>query len=316
MKSPILLIVFNRVESAKKVFDAVRLARPKKLYIVADGPRKNIADDSDKCRRVRDIVSQVDWPCEVFKIFRDDNRGTKYGIAEAINWFFEQEEEGIILEDDIVPLPSFFQFCDEMLNYYRDNVNVSVISGNNSIAPYCLGEESYFFTKYTFLWGWASWRRAWKHFDITMKNWPEWKESGGLKKISDGNIYFEYYWQNLLDTVYTEQLNTCWDYQWLFNNWQHGFLSVMPKNNLITNIGFGAGATHTKSDIPEYLIKAEPKDILFPIVHPQKIVRDINADKLFDKVVINLNFKPMFLSYLKKSFLGPFLLRVKRKFFS
>lgn len=315
MKSPILLIVFNRVEAVQKVFETIRLAKPARLYIVSDGPRKNVPEDIDKCCKIREIVSNVDWQCEVFKNFRQENKGTKYGIAEAIDWFFEQEEEGIILEDDVVPLPSFFRFCDEMLDYYRDNPKVGVISGNNGIAPYCAGKESYFFTKYTYLWGWASWRRAWKCFDITMSGWPEWRSNGNLKALSDGNIYFASYWRDLLDRVYTEKLNTCWDYQWLFNNWQHNLLSVMPRNNLITNVGFGADATHTQSTTPDYLLKARPKEITFPIIHPELLERDIKYDKLFDKIIINLKFKKMFFYYLKNSFLGSFLLRIKHKIF-
>lgn len=315
MKSAVLFIVFNRPDTTQKVFDAIRSAKPKKLYIAADGPRVGNIRDLSRCKEVRDIVYHIDWPCEVFKLFRDNNLGTKYGIAEAINWFFSNEEEGIILEDDVLPMPSFFQFCDEMLDYYRNSPMVSIISGNNNISPYCVSNESYFFSKYAFLWGWATWRRAWQYFDITMDKWPNWKDSDAFKILSDDNRYYYHHWKSLLDDVYKEKINTCWDYQWLFNHWQNGFLSVIPKNNLIKNIGFGDDATHTFGVTPDYMKKAIPENIIFPLVHPKDVSRNIGYDQIIDKVVIHLTFKESLMNKLRNSFLGPYLRKIKHKIF-
>ncbi len=168
MRSPVLFLVFNRPDSTRKVFDAIRSARPPKLYITADGPRPDRPAEAKLCSEVRAIASAVDWPCEVKTLFRESNLGCKAGVSSGITWFFSHEDEGIILEDDVLPVPTFFNFCDEMLERYRDDARVSMISGCNLISNHFSPKQSYFFSRYNLIWGWATWRRAWQHYDVAM----------------------------------------------------------------------------------------------------------------------------------------------------
>lgn len=293
MRSAILLLVFNRPYTTLKVFETIRAARPPRLYLAADGPRQEKIGELQLCQEVRNIVTQVDWPCEVFTLFRSENLGCKKAVSQAIDWFFEHEEEGIILEDDVLPLPSFFTYCDELLVYYRDNPNIAMIGGANFVAPYLSIEDSYFFSKYSYIWGWASWRRAWQYYDADMQDWPSWKDQKLLRKLADNNILFERYWRIQFDLTYQDKINT-WDYQWMFICWKMGFLTVLPKTNLITNIGYDDNATHTIGDTPEFILQASPQALAFPLKHPQHILRNTQADKLINKIVYHLTFKAKF----------------------
>lgn len=313
MKSPVLFLIFNRPDTTAKVFETIRKARPPRLYVAADGARLDREGEKQICQETREIVSQVDWPCEVFTLFREQNLGCKQAVSSAINWFFEQEEEGIILEDDILVLPSFFRYCDEMLDYYRDNPNVGMISGDNFIGPYFSLHESYFFSKYNFIWGWATWRRAWIHYDVDMKDWPEWYQQNNLKKYADGNIFFEGYWKRQFDAVYSGQLDT-WDYQWIFTSWKMGCLTILPRNNLVTNLGFDNNATHTTGDIPEYVVNAVPKELDFPLTHVNKVERSILADQLLSKVTCNITVKAAFINFLCRTPLFPLLKKIRNIF--
>src|SRR5271165_4717676 len=185
MRSPILFLVFNRPETTRRVFETIRAARPPKLYVSADGPRAGRAGEPQRCDEARRIATSVDWPCEVKTLFRDANLGCKMGVSTGISWFFDQEPEGIILEDDIVPLPSFFDYCDELLARYRDDERVAMISGCNPIANDFRVDESYFFARFCGIWGWASWRRAWRHYDVNISAWPAWRAESRLKNIGD-----------------------------------------------------------------------------------------------------------------------------------
>lgn len=288
MNTAVLFLVFNRPDTTRRVFEAIRAARPPRLYVAGDGPRDNHQDDVQRCGETRKAATEVDWPCEVKTLLRDRNFGCKRGVSGGINWFFEQEEEGIILEDDVLPLPTFFPYCEELLARYRHDSRVSMISGCNLIAKHFQPRESYFFTRYGQIWGWATWRRAWKDYDVEMKQWPSWRDAGGLRRLSLSDRPFEAYFLDLFDRMYSGQIDT-WDYQWLFAYWRASRLAVQPANNLTQNIGFRPDATHTTSDEPDFLRASAPRDLSFPLQHPSSVICSQVADSLTGKIVVGLS---------------------------
>jgi len=243
--TPVLLLVFNRPDLAERVLNKIKEVRPAKLFIAADGPRVEKTGEIELCTATRNIVLQnIDWPCEVKTLFRDKNFGCKVAVSDAISWFFEQVEEGIILEDDTLPDVSFFSFCSSMLEQYRTNTSVMHIGGD-CFLPFPL-PESYYFTNYTHIWGWATWRRAWNLYDIEMKDWKDQKQTNFLRKrLRHGRS--EKYWKGIFDSVYFNEFDT-WDYQWTYCCWINDGIAIAPAVNLITNIGFRSDATHTLSD--------------------------------------------------------------------
>lgn len=280
MKSAVLLIVFNRPDTTRQIFEAIRKARPSKFYVAADGFRIEVEGEAERCDEVKDIVSGVDWPCEFRTFFRTVNLGCKHGPASAIDWFFEHEQEGIILEDDVLPLSSFFPFCDDLLERYRHDHRVMMVSGCNLIDRRFRPIESYFFVRHTHIWGWATWRRAWARFDVGMQSWPAWKADRCLLNVVDNDPSIESYWSNIFDAVYAGRVDA-WDYQWTYCCWKTGGLSALSEFNLTTNIGFGAGATHTVMEPPRCVSESRPRDLNFPIFHP----KDVHANKIADHYI-------------------------------
>jgi hypothetical protein len=281
MKTPVALLIFKRPETTAKVFEAIRQAKPPKLLVVADGPRADQPGEVEKCAAARAIIDTVDWECEVLKNYSDVNLGCGLRPATGINWVFEQVEEAILFEDDCLPHPTFFQFCEELLEKYRDDERVMSIAGTNLLGERKLPGQSYYFSYFGGNWGWASWRRAWKYFDYDIKQWPEILESRFLENYLRVPKYY-LFWQKIFQNAYQNQNRSCWDYQWLLACWlQHG-LKIVPEVNLITNIGFGANATHTFST-ENPLGKMETQEICFPLKHPPFMIRDGEADTLFQE---------------------------------
>jgi hypothetical protein len=275
-KTPVALIIFNRPSTTEKVFAAIRAAKPPKLFLIADAPRKDRPDDVEKCAATKAIVEQVDWDCEVFKNYAETNLGCGLRPASGIDWVFEQVEEAIILEDDCLPHPSFFRYCDELLEYYRDNPRIMTICGLNIQFGRRRTQDSYYFSRFNHCWGWASWRRAWKHFDYHMKLWPEVKEGNWLMDLLEDD-YSVKIWTDVFNVTAADRLNGCWDFQWTFSAWLEGGLAVLPNVNLISNIGHHAEGTHTLSENNDYsdmTTEAMP----FPLIHPRFIIRDRQAD--------------------------------------
>ena len=287
MRSAVLFLVFNRPDTTQQVFEAIRAARPLRLYIAADGPRASRPDEAERCADVRRIATKVDWPCEVKTLFRDQNLGCNKGCVGGISWFFKNEEEGIILEDDVLPLPSFFAYCDELLERYRHDERVAMISGCNTISRRFTPKESYFFSRYSLFWGWASWRRAWQRHDVTMKGWPVWRDRGGLANLPGGNRLFEAHWRRTFDATYGGKIDT-WDYQWLFTCWSLGAFSVIPAENQTHNLGFGPDATHTIAGTPDYIVESIPQPLDFPLVHPADVERHKGADAILDRKIFGI----------------------------
>ena len=279
-KIPILLIAFNRTDLTQKVFNQIREVRPGKLYFSVDGPRQGAARESELCAKTRDIAKQIDWDCELHTNFREVNLGCKLAVSSGIDWFFENEEVGIILEDDTLPHPTFFRFCAELLEYYQDDKRVMMISGDNLQFGRKQTDYSYYFSRYAHIWGWASWRRAWKHYDLEMKLWPEIRDNGLLFSILDGAGSEAAYWNNIFEKVYRGKIDT-WDYQWLFACWLQNSLIILPEMNLISNIGFGDNGAHSKGKA--VLANLESKPVIFPLAHPPYVVRNALADRLTGK---------------------------------
>jgi hypothetical protein len=289
LNTPVLLLIFNRPETTRLVFAAIRQARPSRLYVAADGPRFDREGERERCDRVREIATAVDWPCELMTLFQETNLGCGVAVSAAIDWFFEHEAEGVILEDDCVPDKSFFRFCGEMLDRYRDNPAVMMISGEYPYEKVDQSPQSYFFSRYIGTWGWATWARAWKCNDRSMRRWPDLRNSDWLMRVGDGHKDFRDFWTEVFDLVYRGRTDI-WDYQWVYSCWLSDGITILPTRNLVKNIGFGTAATHTTGD--GGWMKNLPLEALsFPLMHPANIERDRTVDRWIDVNVFGLETK-------------------------
>ena len=276
IQSPVLFLVYNRYHTTIQVFETIKKEQPKKLYIAADGPRDNIDGDIDKCSKVREIFKMIDWNCEVFTLFQKSNLGPMKSQMTAINWFFEKEIEGIILEDDSLPDETFYMFCNTLLEKYRDDKRVSMISGCNFQQQNRRGNADYYFSKYTNTCGWATWKDAWKKIDVSLTDWPVFLKMKGLEDFSRSkNVQQKL--KVIFDNIYSNPKIRGWDFRFMFSSLKNGSLSIVPNVNLIKNIGFGIGATNTiDTDSPEAMLDTFSLD--FPLKHPRIILRDLIAD--------------------------------------
>ncbi len=297
MKTPVLFLIFNRPHTTARVFETIRQARPPRLYVAGDGARENREGEAEKVAKARKIATQVDWPCELKILFREKNLGCKKAVSSAITWFFEQEEQGIILEDDCLPHPDFFRFCEVLLDYYANDERIFVITGNNFQNGQKRGNASYYFSKYNHCWGWATWRRAWEYYQGNIPFWPEWSRSEDwLRKIP--NRAERRYWQKIFNQVYQNKIDT-WDYQWTASVWYAGGLTATPNVNLVSNIGFGDDATHTV-EINQFANL--PTSFIGYIIHPNEVIQDIEADTYVFNEVFGGKYSqfPQSLLYLPK----------------
>jgi len=274
LQTAVLFVVFNRPDTTARVFAAIRQARPPRLYVAADGPRETREGEAKRVARVRQIATAVDWPCEVFTLFREKNLGCKHAVSEAITWFFRKEDQGIILEDDCLPHPDFFSFCESLLIRYANDERVYAITGDNFQNGLKRGDGSYYFSRYNHVWGWASWRRAWQRYDINLSFWPEWKRSAQWFSELPDSVERRY-WEKTFDRMHAQEIDT-WDYQWTASIWHHGGLTATPNVNLVSNIGFGRDATHTVRT--EGAMAEMPTGAIGEITHPEKVTRDFIAD--------------------------------------
>jgi len=276
LDAPILFLVFNRPSSTKKVFEEIKKAKPKRLYIAADGHRESFVGEFEKTLEVRKIVSQIDWKCEFKTLFRDENLGCKKAVSEAIDWFFDQEESGIILEDDCLPSQSFFWFCQDMLEKYKFDNRVGQISGTNILESFDT-ESSYFFSNFGGIWGWATWKRAWNFYDVNMRDWSKISnEKYNLRKIIGSYIDYKIRYRNF-QLTYEGHIDT-WDYQWIFARLMNRMLIIIPRVNLVTNIGFSKDATHTNSENSR-TSELKRFDIDRNYIHPQGIFPRYDFEK-------------------------------------
>jgi hypothetical protein len=292
-RAPVLFLVFNRLDTTKETFEAIRKAAPPKLYVASDGPRDNREGEKEKVEHVREFVLRnINWHCEVKTLLREKNLGCGKAVAEAITWFFENEEQGIILEDDCLASASFFPYCEELLNKYKDNEQILVVSGNNPLteidSPY-----SYCFVRVPHIWGWASWRRAWTHYNFEILNLKDF-----IKKKIMNKIFSKYadrcYFLAIFKDMEQHKIDT-WDYQWTYSVFNKNGISVIPAKNLVTNIGHGADATHTliSQDLQQ-------RFEITNIIHPEKITLNIQVINKINRIFFGIKMVSVHKSAIKK----------------
>jgi hypothetical protein len=280
ISTPIAYIIFNRPRHTRETFAAIRAQRPKKLFIIADGPRSGHLADADCCREVREIVKVIDWPCDVSRNYTDENQGCKRRVISGLDWVFSQVEQAIVIEDDCLPHLDFYGYCEALLELYKDNDRVMVITGCNFQNGNRRGNAAYYFSKFNHVWGWATWRRAWLKNDSNIRFWPNWKESNDWRQKIPNRIERRY-WENIFDRMYRNEIDT-WDYPWTGSVWYHDGLTATPNVNLVTNIGFGPDGTHTVANEDQDGLASYP---LGPLTHPVKVEQDRKADRhVFDNM--------------------------------
>ena len=276
LKIPVLFLIFNRLDTTKQVFEEIRQAKPPRLYIAADGARTERPGEDQKVKVVREyVLNSIDWDCEIKTLFRDKNLGCKYAVSGGITWFFEHEEMGIILEDDCLPSQSFFWFCEELLERFKDDKRVMIISGYNKQQTWNEDKYDYFFSHFGGIWGWATWKRAWDCYDGNMSelqfcidnNYLKYLLGEQLGRIREGQ---------LIDTI-NRNIDS-WDFPWGFSRHLNSGMACVPSKSLITNIGFGSDATHTKKYDGIHIIRHE---IEFPLRENRIIIADRRYDLLF-----------------------------------
>jgi hypothetical protein len=282
LQTPIVFLVFNRPDLTERVFETIRQARPIRLHVVADGPRADRPAESERCATTRSITERIDWPCEVTRDYSSINLGCGRRVSSGISLAFKQLEEAIILEDDCLPDPTFFTFAEELLIRYRHDQRVMAIIGDNLQGGKQWGPHSYFFSKYFHAWGWATWRRAWEHYDFEMTGWAAFSNSLRYESICPDPLERNHWHRICADTV-SGRLDT-WDYQWMFSCWLRNGLTACPQVNLVSNIGFGPDATHcTDPTMPDSNV---PSHSLGALSHPLSIEHMIEADRFyFDHVL-------------------------------
>lgn len=273
-KSPVAIIVYNRAEEALLVLKEIFKYQPKELFIIADGPKLNDSEDKKKCEEVKKIIDSFNWDCKVNVNYSSHNLGLKKRVITGLNWLFSKVERAIILEDDCVPSDDFFNFCDEMLEYYKDETDIGCITGVNFQDNITRGQYSYYFSKYNHCWGWAAWRRSWDLFSEDLSFWPEYRKSKAWK--SKFSLYREkLFWTKHFDYCYSNDVNS-WAANWALSLFFHESLTVTPQKNLISNVGHGENSTHTSdknskfSNMPTYELKN--------IAHPPGIRLNNDAD--------------------------------------
>lgn len=281
--SPVLFITFCRPELTARVFASIRAARPARLFIAQDGPRANRPEDVANCRRTREIATAVDWPCEVKTLFQERNLGVGIGCSTAIRWFFEQVEEGIILEDDVVPESSFFPYCAELLERYRHDTRVMHIAGYNPLLS-AVGDASYYFSPYMHCWGWASWRRVAQQYDYKMSDWPRFKRLGLMRTVFNTRLQQNHF-AKLFDLYHQSGCNN-WDHQWLYLILSQRGLCINPCVNLVQNIGFGDGSSFAQN-FWSYHAHRMTSPMEMPLRHPEFML----ADPVVDNRILRKAYK-------------------------
>lgn len=271
LQTPVLLLAFSRPDTTRRVLERIREAAPVRFYVACDAARDGRPAEAEKVAAVRALVAElVDWPCELKTLYREQNLGCKMAVSGALDWFFEQEEMGIILEDDCLPDPSFFGYCETLLHRFKDDERIFMISGNNFQRGKKVTEYSYYYSWLTHIWGWASWRRSWQKVDLEMKNWPAFMAAGGVRQIYPKTRYARR-WQKTFARYLQGRYNT-WDYPLLFASWWHRQMTVLPEVNLVSNIGFGEGGTHTNSAALTLLANIEVQAIDQIQHNPEQVV--------------------------------------------
>jgi hypothetical protein len=287
LQVPVAFFVFKRPDTTRQVFEAISRVRPAKLLLIADGARQDREGEAEACRQVREIVAHVDWPCEVYRNFAESNLGCQERIISGLDWAFSLVEEAIILEDDCLPDLSFFPFCQELLEKYRGDSRVASISGTNLVEKYLNTEASYYFSQLGGIWGWATWSSQWRRYDRNLRDWPKLREEKWLAEIFDQPRAVAF-WTSVFDMMHEHRGPNTWDFQWLYIRLKEDMLTIVPRVNLVANIGFGDGATHTMGSDARFISSASA--IEFPLRHPASLVPlrsvDCRVQKLFEVPIL------------------------------
>lgn len=291
--TPIVFMVFNRPACTRRVFEAIRKIRPKRLLVVADGPRKSKHGEEQLCQETRSIIEEgVDWPCQVIKNYAEENMGCGLRVSSGLTWAFTIVAEAIILEDDCLPSPQFFDYATELLERYRSNPKIGMIGGFRYHPRHVKDNSSYHFSSYCQIWGWASWARAWEKYDFNADWWPEFRDSLKFRENFNSRISFKNL-QSQIDSAFRRELDT-WDLQWMACCMRHGMLTIVPSKSLIENIGWGDDATHSKKAGRYTGLGYEVME--FPLHHPSEVQRSRRLDRITEKII----FTPRLQSRLKQ----------------
>lgn len=281
LNTPVVFIIFNRPDVTARVFETIAAVKPRQLFVIADGPRGDF--EIQKCKDTRAIIDQVDWDCDLRTNFSTKNLGCKKRISSGLSWVFEQVDEAIILEDDCLPSQSFFPFCEQLLEVYQQDERVMMISGNNYLPDSCKVDYSYYFSRDPQIWGWATWKRAWQKYDARLNLWQEAKSQGWIEDVYNSPLEYAF-WQHRYDKAFSGKVDS-WAHFWAFTCLAQNGLVIRPEKNLVSNIGFGPEATHTRRD---NILSNYPKDeIDFPLRHPKAFLRNAQFDRCeFQRVML------------------------------
>lgn len=276
----VALIVFRRPDLTERVLAAIAQARPDRLFLIADGPRPDHPEDIPSCAAARAAAEKIDWRCEIHRNYSDLNLGCGHRPATGISWVFEHVESAVILEDDCIPDPSFFRFCEELLDRYATDERVMQISGNSLQYGHWDAGSSYLFSRYNVCaGGFATWRRAWRHFDMRMPDWTSLRDTGWLR-YATGDERAEACLRPLFDRALAAGgAANFWDFQWIFACLVESGLSIVPQVGLLSNVGFRPDGTHTRRPTP--WANLPTRSIPFPLVHPRHVIPDAGADRRF-----------------------------------
>jgi len=283
-KTPILILAWKRPKKTEELINKIKQINPDNLYIACDGPKnENTLEDNNVNKTKELLLRSFEEVRQKKYLYSDTNQGCKLGVSNAINWFFENEKEGIILEDDCIPHLDFFNFCQEMLVKYRNDERIWSITGHNQQNNIKRGSGTYYFSKYPRCWGWATWRRSWAHYDRDINDWPNIKSNNILKNQLKNQREINF-WGKMLDSIYYYNLPNTWDYQWTLSSFLNSGLTIVPNKNLIKNIGFDEDSTHTFiSDANTFIeIDQEKNNYIFPTIHPDYFVINKEADEIVD----------------------------------
>lgn len=292
LRTPVAFIIFNRPDQTARVFAEIAKARPAKLLVVADGPRPDHPGEREACLAARSVLDQIQWPCEVLTNFAESNLGCKRRVSSGLDWVFEQVEEAIILEDDCLPHETFFPFCAQLLEKFRDDERVGMICGSNFQRGKRRSPHSYFFGLHVAVWGWASWRRVWRNYDVEMRHWSQFRDTSWLADLLVNPVAVKY-WQATFEGAFRGEHDT-WDWQLFFSWWSQNMLAVIPDRNLVSNIGFGSGATRTRDALPS-MANLKVKAMDFPLSNPPNVSLNREADdysfrQIYPWIVENQNY--------------------------
>ena len=297
LDTTVAIVIFNRPDTTARVLAEIARAKPPRLLVIADGPRADRPDEQAKCQATRAIIERVDWDCDVLTNYSEVNLGCKRRVSSGLDWAFQTVEQAIILEDDCLPHPTFFRFCQELLEKYKDDERITMVSGDNFQFGRKRTDYSYYFSHYCHVWGWATWRRAWQYYDVDMKLWPSIRDGNWIRDVlKDDRAAIR--WAKTFEVMHQGLVDT-WDVQWVFASWIQNGLAILPNTNLISNIGFSPNATHTTSSTSS-LANLPTEAIEFPLLHPPFMVRDSLADDITERSLFNATFSSLLQRVLVK----------------